>query len=292
MPSGDLQKLLADGLAYAPTLEGEDLQRTNLQGAYLSPRRIGGKLERADFFRADLSGCSLKSAAAANAVFYQARLRGTVLRDADLRGANFFEADVTGANFAGARLEGASFASTRGVPADLERFLDFGGRYTSEVPASESARAVPSQPAVFLSLPSRRTPSQEAICDRLATLLRQEGLTIQRLPPTDYPPSDALSEIYRRLRGCAGAVVFGMRPAGSASDKSSPGVTPWTHVETGIAYGCNLPLLIVRESGVDSGAFDDAVAGHRTYMLNLLDRWEDDAILTAIQPWLSDLVRS
>jgi hypothetical protein len=68
LPSSDLQKLLADGLAYAPTLEGADLQRTNLQRAYLSARRIEGTLERADFYRADLSGGSLKSARAANAV--------------------------------------------------------------------------------------------------------------------------------------------------------------------------------------------------------------------------------
>jgi len=44
MPSGDLQKLLADGLAHARTLEGADLQRTNLQGAYLSPRLELGPL--------------------------------------------------------------------------------------------------------------------------------------------------------------------------------------------------------------------------------------------------------
>ena len=35
-PTGDVQKLLADGLAYAPTLERADLQRTNLRDAYLS----------------------------------------------------------------------------------------------------------------------------------------------------------------------------------------------------------------------------------------------------------------
>src|SRR3954451_12481532 len=33
LASGDLQKLLADGLPYAPTLEAADLQRTNLQNA-------------------------------------------------------------------------------------------------------------------------------------------------------------------------------------------------------------------------------------------------------------------
>lgn len=292
LPSGDLQKLLADGLAYAPTLEGADLQRTNLQGAYLPVRRAGGTLECADFYRADVSGGSLKEARAANAVFYQARLRGTVLRDADLRGANFFEADVTGANFAGARLAEASFAECRGVPAELEPFLDSEGCYTSVDPAPEPADDRPSQQAVFFGLPSRRTPSQEAMCDRLATLLRREGLTVQQLVRRDYPPSNAMSEIYRRMTGCAGAVVFGMCPGEVAKDESSPGVTPWVHVEAGMAYGCSLPLLIVREQGVGSGAFDDAVAGHRTYILDLVEQWEDEAVMTAIRPWLSELVRS
>ena len=292
LPAGDLQKLLADGLAYAPTLEGADLQRTNLQGAYLSARRIEGKLERADFYRADLSGGSLKKARAANAVFYQARLRGTVLRDADLRAANFFEADVTGANFAGARLEGASFADSRGVPAELEPFLDLARRYTSVEPAPAPVRERPTRPAVFFSLPASRTPSQEAMFDRLATLLQREGLRVERLLRTDYPPSDALSEIYRRLTGCAGAVVFGIGPTDPAKHESSPGVTPWSHVEAGMAYGCNLPLLIVRAPGVDSGAFDDAVAGHRTYILDVMDQWEDEEVVKAIRPWLSDLVRT
>jgi uncharacterized protein YjbI with pentapeptide repeats len=288
LPTGDLQKLLADGLAYAPTLAAADLQRTNLQGAYLSTRHDKGTLERADFYRADLSGGSLKGARAADAVFYQARLRGTVLRGADLKGANFFEADVTGANFAGAELAGASFADARGVPAELEPALDSERRYKSQDRAPEPVQDGPGQPTVFLALPSRRTPSQEAACDRLATLLEREGLTVRRPSRTDHPPSDALSDIYRRMSGCAGAVVFGMRPEGEAS----PGVTSWTHLEAGIAYGCNLPLLIVREPSADSGAFDDSIAGYRTHMLDLVDGWDDEAVLSSMRPWLADIGRT
>ena len=284
-----LQKLLADGLAYAPTLAGADLQRTNLQGAYPSSRHARGTLAKADFYRADLSGGSLKGARASGAVFYQARLRGTVLRDADLRGANFFEADLTGANFSGARLEGASFADARGIPPELESSLDAERRYTAAEPPPAPARARPSSQAVFLSLPASRTPAEEAICERIQTLLRREGLTVERLSREDYPPSDAMSEIYRRMSGCAGAVVFGL---GSTSTEPSPGATPWTHLEAGMAYGCNLPLLMVRVPGVSSGAFDDAVAGHRTFMLDVAERWDDDAIARAIRPWLSELTRS
>ena len=289
LPSGNLQKLLADGLPYAPTLARADLQHTNLQSAYLSSRHAGGTLEGADFYGADLSGGSLKGARARGAVFYQARLRDTILREADLRDANFFEADLTGANFAGARLDGASFADARGVPPELERYLDAERRYTAAEPAPAPVSARPSSSAVFLSLPASRTPGQEAIRDRLVTLLRREGLTIKLLSRDDYPPDDALGEIYRRMSGCAGAVVFGMRGADS---EPSSGTTPWTHLEAGMAYGCNLPLLMVREPGVQSGAFDDVVAGHRTFVVDLAERWEDDAIVSAIRPWLSDLTRS
>ena len=291
LPAGDLQKLLADGLAYAPTLEGADLQRTNLQGAYLSGRWSDGTLERADFYRADLSGGSLKGARARNAVFYQARARGTVFRDADLRGANFFEADLTGATFRDALLGGASFASARGVPPELEPCLDPTRRYTSAAPAPGPPPKVARPMAVFISLPSSRRPAQSAAYARLEALLRHEGLAIERLPPIDYPPSDALSEIYRRISGCAGAVVFGMCLDPAAADAASPGVTPWSHVEAGIAYGCNVPLLIVREPGVNAGVFADAVAGYHTYMLDLSDRWDDAAVLATIRPWLSDLAR-
>jgi uncharacterized protein YjbI with pentapeptide repeats len=292
LPSGDLQKVLADGLAYAPTLEGADLQRTNLHNTYLSPRRREGTLERADFYRAALSGGSLKRARAAGAVFYQARLRGTVLRDADLRGANFFEADVTGANFAGARLANASFAGALGVPAELRRFLNEDQIYTGTEPAPGPAGRGEEQPAVFVSLPSQRTAAQEAVFDRLLTLLRREGLEVQQLPREEYPPSDALGEIHRRLSGCSGVAVLGLRAADHPQDESSAGMTPWTQLEAGMAYGCNLPLLIVREAGVDTGAFDESVAGHGVHLIDLADQWQDAAVASAMRPWLSELSRS
>ena len=60
--TGNFQKLLADGFAFAPSLERAGLQRTNLQSAYLGSRKKGkGSSEQlrtnltyADFYRADL----------------------------------------------------------------------------------------------------------------------------------------------------------------------------------------------------------------------------------------------
>ena len=289
MRAGDLQKLLADGLSFAPTLEGADLQRTNLAGAYLSLRHAHGTLAGADFYRADLSAASLKGARAGEAVFYQARLRGTVLRDADLRGANFFEADLTGATFRGARLEGATFTKARNVPAELVPFLGADGTYVSSDPAPPPDRGEPTRPSIFLSLPTRRTPAQESVCDRLASLLHRRGLETATLSRRDYPPSDAMSEIYRRMTGCAGIVVFGLHHGDAAASESPAGATPWTHLEAGMAYACNLPLLIVRQPGVASGAFDPSVAGHQTHLFDLDESWSDDEAIAAMAPWLAQV---
>jgi uncharacterized protein YjbI with pentapeptide repeats len=65
-------KLLADGLAFAPSVERADLQRANLQFAYFGSRKKAGNpsdqvttnLSYADFYRADLSRASLKRAKA------------------------------------------------------------------------------------------------------------------------------------------------------------------------------------------------------------------------------------
>jgi hypothetical protein len=61
---GPLQKLLADGLAYAPSLRGADLQQCRLNGAYFGerPDRDAVDLSEADLFKADLTRASLKEA--------------------------------------------------------------------------------------------------------------------------------------------------------------------------------------------------------------------------------------
>jgi Pentapeptide repeats (8 copies) len=162
--TGELQKLLADGLGYAPTLRRADLQRCNLANAYLGRRehvkhgpralqlvrRGGGSsrrnsnsatqvrgslgdamkdsepvdLSEADLFGADLSGASLRGATALRTVFYRAVLRSTVLEEADLRNADFRDSELEGARFKAARLAGARFEGANNVPAQIEALLD------------------------------------------------------------------------------------------------------------------------------------------------------------------------
>jgi len=125
--SGPIQKVLADGLRYAPSLSQADLQGCNLTGAYLGQKNGDTtivNLTYADLFKADLTGASLKGVNAAGAVFAWATLAGTVLSGANLANADFRNANLDGAKFDGARIAGAQFSGASDIPANVASRLD------------------------------------------------------------------------------------------------------------------------------------------------------------------------
>jgi Pentapeptide repeats (8 copies) len=117
-----IQKALADGLRYAPSLAQADLQGCNLTGAYLGQKKGDKKvvdLTNADLFTANLTSASLKGVKAPGAAFVEATLERTVLSGADLTGADFRGAKLNGARFDGAKIEGAQFSGALDIPADI-----------------------------------------------------------------------------------------------------------------------------------------------------------------------------
>jgi uncharacterized protein YjbI with pentapeptide repeats len=125
--AGNFQKLLADGLGFAPSLANADLQRCNLQNAYLG-NRAGREvnLSSADFFEADLTRASLKGVLAREAVFYRATLCHTVFDGSDLSAADFRKANLDGARFTGAVLSEARFEDAQNVPDEVSALLENG----------------------------------------------------------------------------------------------------------------------------------------------------------------------
>jgi uncharacterized protein YjbI with pentapeptide repeats len=129
--SGSVQKVLADGLRYAPSLSQADLQGCNLTGAYFGHKEgdvTVVNLTNADLFEANLTGASLKGVNAAGAVFVGATLVRTVFSGANLTGADFRAAKLDGAKFDGARIDGAQFSGSSNIPADIVRQLSINGR--------------------------------------------------------------------------------------------------------------------------------------------------------------------
>lgn len=285
---GIFQKLLADGLAYAPSLRRADLQRTNLQSAYLGARKTDDgdvvvDLSYADFYRADLSAASLKGACARHAVFYQARLAATVLSRADLSDANFFEADLAGAMFTGAVLARADFTSARNVPREIASQLDERGRYPDDPSPLKAAPQVPAagRPLVFLSKPGILDERQRHLVDQIRRMVEEQGLTCQTIERSDYPKFGQIAEVRRLMGGCAGAVILGMRQldvrdgtwrldtAEEAPVSNIRLPTPWNQIEAGMAAMRGLPILLVAEVGVTGGILDLGGSDGFLYRLDL-----------------------
>jgi uncharacterized protein YjbI with pentapeptide repeats len=291
-----VQKLLADGLAYAPTLENADLQRTNLQQAYLGTRP-GRRVEmsRADFFRADLTGASLRGASARSTVFYQARLVNTVFKEADLTGANFFEADLLGAQFDRAILDGASFNSTQNVPVDILTELDCEGVYRGN--SRDTSSISSPRPIVFFSRPGAADIASRGHLRALADRVRDRGFDIVEIGRNDYATSGAVAEVRRVMSRCAGVVVgsvvdleiqegrwrIGTPDARVVTELSLP--STWTFLELGVAFGLGLPILLASGQAVDPDAFDYGKAEPELRQVLLEQDHRSRAFLDPFDEW-------
>jgi uncharacterized protein YjbI with pentapeptide repeats len=281
--SGSFQKLLADGLWFARSLRHADLQKTNLQNAFLGARgNLPVDLSGADFFRADLSDASLKGAIAAGAIFYQARLAHTVFNGADLSGANFFEADLQGARFKNARLEGADFSGARNLPKEIADHLDVQGRWVAEpAPADRAARQQGGRPVrIFLSRPALMRAQGMNQVELLKHELAKLGpIEFIELPRHEYPSFGALAEVRNLISGCAGVVVLGLGEleiadatwrAGTAEEErlqAAQWPSPWIQIEAGVGIGLDLPVLLVAAPSINTGIFAADADGHVVFRL-------------------------
>jgi pentapeptide repeat protein len=296
--TGNFQKLLADGLLYASSLEAVDLQRTNLQNAYLGAKGgVAPNLKRADFFRADLSAASLKGANAENAVFYQARLHNTIFKETNLAGASFFEADLLGANFSGATLRKANFRGARNIPQGLMARIAEDGTYSGpDTVPRDTLSAGAGRPKVFISKPGTLTVPQQGLVREVTGILAEENIDSATVERRDYPSVGAISEVRRVLIGCSGALIIGFRQlevtkgtwrSGTEEVKSIEDValpTTWNHVEAGMAAMAGLPMLFLVERGVIGGLFELGDVGHAVTNLDLLKPNRDE-IRRSIEVW-------
>ena len=125
---------------------------------------------------------------------------------------------------------------------------------------------------VFVSSPTTLSRAQEASLQIILAELKQLGLEERILGKSDYPTELPLREVLVIARHCAGGVILGFQQLhvesgtmkrGSAKEQTIAGPlivpTPWNHLEAGILFGLELPLLVFKEDGVTGGVFDHGV---------------------------------
>jgi hypothetical protein len=308
--TGIVQKLLADGLAYAPTLANVDLPYTNLRNGYLGEKgkKRPPSMRRVDFFHADLTDASFRGAKLQQAVFYETTCAGTVFEDADLRNADFRRADLRGARLKGCKLAGARFAGATNLPAGVKDRLD---ETTQVFPAADKKKAfdppatsAPADskaltPKVFISAPSISDPSCRAIRELVVDALGAGPDSIVQVQPP-YSGSSPLRSVASTIQGCWGVVIIGLPQlhvpegrlrSGTAAEQVVKDLrlpTPWNQIEAGMAAALGLPMLVISDCA-SGGVFGLGSDGDELRMIELRDDWDVREIRTAVRDWAEAL---
>ena len=267
--TGNVQKILADSLASAPSLRSADLQRANLQGCYWGKGSNGQPLDlsEADLYGADLTGASLRGALMFKTTFREANLARCVLDGADCREANFDLANLREVRLNGTRLRGATFRGAMNLPPGLVSQLDADGVFVGEefdrVPAPSPVGAGARR--AFVSAPSVLAEMDQIALEQIMHGVTKAGWDPVRYLPFQYNHANPPAGVLGQIRDCDAVIVFGPPQVrihvGSFAqsvgvpeevrDQVAP--SPWNQLEAGMAVGMDKPLLVVRriaEGGV------------------------------------------
>jgi hypothetical protein len=125
---------------------------------------------------------------------------------------------------------------------------------------------------VFVSCPTSLSPKQEAARGVILGELKKLGLEGRALGRSDYPTDYPLREVAVIARHCSGGVILGFeqfrteqgiwKPGSSESKEVTSLVsfpTAWNHLEAGILFSLQLPILVFKDPFVSGGVFDSGV---------------------------------
>ena len=267
VPTGSFQKTLADGLAYGHDLSKVDLQKTNLQDAYIGfKEQLTTDMREADLFKADLSNALIERIDGRKAVFYQSNLQHASIKHSDLSEANFAMADLNHIILRDVKLENACFAGCMNLPQEIAEHLDAEGHYTRSEPVTVNATA--GKHRIFFSMPGKLRIEESLMIRSVRDYLQQEGYDVHFYERSEYRKFGQLGNIRTLIQQCDGMIVFGLkqlhiekatfRPATDEcetwNDRWLP--TPWNEIEIGMGLMIGMPILLIQDEEIDFGIFD------------------------------------
>lgn len=266
LPTGIYQKTLGDGLASAVDLSEKDLQKTNLQDLYMGNKQHRIKMVRTDLFMADLSYALLQNIDGQGAIFYNAILLCTQIKDCDFSYANFMGADLTNARFTNVVLYGADFRNASNVPEDISKCL-VDGIFQDTQPITSVVIKNPK--TIFFSMPSVMTKSEELIIKEYKRILESRKYNVVYYIKDNYPKYGQFNRVRESIRKSSGVIAFGFKQINIAEGYYRPNTnnekklsscwmsTPWSDIEVGMSLMLGLPVLLVHDGEVTQGVFDD-----------------------------------
>lgn len=90
-------------------------------------------------------------------------------------------------------------------------------------------------------------------------------MRVRTIGRTDFPNVSPIKAVEQLMRQCSGAVILGFPKPNTYSEKPIKDIllpTSWNHIEASMAFMLDLPLLVIRDKGVEGGVFDIGVTGN------------------------------
>jgi hypothetical protein len=151
---------------------------------------------------------------------------------------------------------------------------------------------------VFVSTPNALSAEQDKAHRFLLGELGQLGFEARTLGRTDYPTSFPLREVLTLAKHCSGGVVLGFSQFEATAGVAKKGTpykrtikkgmsecfpTAWNHLEAGILFALDVPLLVFREHGISGGVFDNGVTDLFVHPMPKIDvEYTDKKALRAV----------
>ena len=267
LSSGVFQKTVGDSLAYAKDLTKADLQRTNLQDVYLEGKNERLILRGCDLFMADLSYALIKNVDAEGAYFYHSILLKARFKNCNLKNADFRCADLSKVTFENVELHNAKFEGAINIPAEIKDNLDSSGKYKDAVAVSTSQSSVKGY--IFFSIPGCASIEDNALVNEYKNKLEAMHYEVKCYTRDKYPKFGQLNKIRKDILQSSAMVVFGLKQIKIEKATFRPNTdeetvwverwmhTPWNEIEVGLGAMLGLPILLVKDSAISSGIFDE-----------------------------------
>jgi hypothetical protein len=156
---------------------------------------------------------------------------------------------------------------------------------------------------VFVSRPTKITEDQAVFCEALEERLHRADLESRTVGVNQFGNEAPLLTVRRLMENCHGAIVLGLAQLFVTTGVSKPGTdderrvrslrlpTPWNQLEAGIAFGLDLPLLIVHEISVAAdGIFDPQIGDRFIHKTDLSSAWLDsEEFSQPFEQWLTEV---
>lgn len=299
LPTGVLQKTLADGLGFASDLSGCDLQKTNLQDVLLDNKDQEILMNGTDFFLADFSYANLEGIKGHGIILYDAILFNARIKNCDFTNADMRGADLTGVKFTNCILTGANFKGARNVPLEIQSRLDEddlfvqGGRL--------SAKHDSKGKSIFFSMPGMMAKEEEVITKQYKEYLEKIGYDVIYYKRDDYPRFGQLNRVKEAINNACGMIAFGFKQIEIAKGMYRPGTseektwehkwisTPWNEIEMGMGLSVGMPILLVHDPNINEGIFDDELSECFVGRISFLEDSRRLNYNKSFQEWLSKL---